>query len=150
MHPPRAGLRNPPPPSPTDRADVTSFPFSAERERRLRTAPVGLLLLAWGFGVGPLAHAVLSHGAPLVHESGDRGWVRHAVAEGPSAPASSETPAPHHHAPGTLEHLQLAVSSAVISLTLAVLLVAVTTSSSTVWPAPLLARWRLPEVPGAP
>ena len=110
---------------------------------------MGLLLLAWGFGIGPLAHAVLAHGAPLVHASGDRGWVRHAVAEGPGAPTSSETPAPHHHAPGTLEHLQLAVSSALVILTLAVLLVAVTASPPTVWQAPPLARWRFPEVPGA-
>jgi hypothetical protein len=123
---------------------------NAERERRLRTASLGLVLLAWGLGVGPVAHAVLAHGAPLERESGDQGWVQHAVSERGSLPTSRETPAPHHHAPGALEHLQLAAASVSVTLTVAVVLVAVAASQSAVWEAPALSRWRFPEVPGAP
>jgi len=111
---------------------------------------LGLALLAWGLGVGPVAHAVLAHGAPLERESGDQSWVQHAVSKRGSLPTSREAPAPHHHAPGTLEHLQLAVSSVAVTLTVTVVLVAFAASQAAVWDAPALSRWRLPEVPGAP
>jgi hypothetical protein len=127
---------------------VTPLPSSAERERRLRAAPFGLLLLAWGLGVGPLAHAVLAHGSPLVHERGDQGWVQHAVAERERVPR--EGPPAHHHAPGALEHLQLAVSSVALTLTVAAVVVVVAASQPVAWQSPALLRWRLPEVPGAP
>jgi len=135
----------------TDRADVPSTPPPTERQHRLRAAPVGLLLLGWGLGVGPLAHAVLAHGEPLLHDSGDRGWVQHTEKERSRRSAQSEpAPSSHHHAPGALEHLQLAVSAGAVSLRVAAVFLLVAVVERIAWRAPLLSRWRLPEVPGAP
>ena len=129
---------------------MTSISSSTDRERRNRAAPFGLVLLLWGLGGGPLAHAVLAHGEPLLHDSGDQGWVQHADGERGRESLPREAPLPHHHAPGELEHLQLAISPMVVTLTVAAFLVAVAVSESTAWRAPALPRWRLPEVPGAP
>jgi len=128
---------------------VTSTPSSTEQQRRLRAAPVGLLLLFWGLGLGPLAHAVIAHGEPLLHESGDGGWVQHASpAHRPSR--RDAAPASHQHAPGALEHLQLAMASAPATLALVAVLLLLAVTGVAAWRAPVLPRWRLPEVPGAP
>ncbi|MGO9830607.1 MAG: hypothetical protein ACLPJH_10740 [Myxococcaceae bacterium] len=128
---------------------MTSPPFSTERRRRLQTAPLGLLLLGWGLAVGPLAHAVLAHGEPLLHDSAEWGWVGHTAPEASHQPVQRDTAAPHRHAPGGLEHLQLALVTAFVCLPLSAV-VRVLTPTLPAWRAPLLARWWLPEVPGAP
>jgi len=131
-------------------ATATSTLASPERQRRLRAAPLGLLLLGWGLGVGPLAHAVFAHGEPLLRDSADRGWVRHVSREHPEAPSRREAAPTHRHAPGVLEHLQLAVAATVVCLAVAVVLFRGWTAERKAWRAPVLRRWRHPAVPGAP
>jgi hypothetical protein len=149
LHPTRSGLRNPAAKL-ANQAHVTGTLPSSERQRRLHAAPVGLLLLGWGLGLGPLAHAVIAHGEPLLHESGDASWVQHADAKRPGEPPPREAAPAHHHAPGAIEHLQLAISAGAPLLTVAVVLLRVELAELITWQAPVLPRWRLPEVPGAP
>ncbi|MGO8971412.1 MAG: hypothetical protein ACLQDQ_17795 [Myxococcaceae bacterium] len=118
--------------------------------RRRSAAPLGLLLLGWALGAGPLAHAVLAHGEPLLHDDAERGWVGHVEPEHTQRPLPRETRPPHHHSPGGLEHLQLAFSAPLVCLLVAAVLLQARTRTLPVWPPPLLSRWRLPEVPGAP
>jgi hypothetical protein len=122
-------------------------PSFLERERRLKGAPFALVLLVWGLGVGPLAHAVLAHGEPVLHASSDSGWVQHTAAGRGTLP--SQAPSAHHHSPGALEHLQLAISATTVTLTVVAVAVAVRVQPSVAWRAPALRRWQLPEVPGA-
>jgi hypothetical protein len=130
---------------------VTSTLPSTERHRRLRAAPLGLLLLGWGLGLGPLAHAVFAHGFLPLHDSGDAGWVQHADRGRDNGAAQHDgAPPPHRHAPGTLEHLQLAMSAAAVTLTVTAVLLQMERTELTAWRGPVLPRWRLPEVPGAP
>jgi hypothetical protein len=149
LHPTRSGLRNPAAKL-ANQAHVPGTLPSSGRQRRLRAAPVGLLLLGWGLGLGPLAHAVLAHGDPLLQESGDASWVQHADATRAGETPTREAAPAHHHAPGALEHLQLAISASAPALTVAVVLLRVQLVELTAWRAPVLPRWRLPEVPGAP
>ena len=97
-----------------------------------------------------MAHAVLAHGEPVLHESGDRGWVQHRDGERGRASIPSGAAPTHRHAPGTLEHLQLAMSAAALQLTVAAVVVAASVQASRDWRAPPRPRWWLPEVPGAP
>jgi hypothetical protein len=122
-------------------------PSSLERERRLKAAPFALVLLFWGLGLGPLAHAVFAHGEPVLHESGDSGWVQHTAGQRGALP--SEAPLAHHHSPGALEHLQLAIASATVTVRLVAVVVAVKVQAPVARQAPALRRWQLPEVPGA-
>lgn len=148
MHPRRVGLRNP---AATfhDRGDVTSI-SSLERERRRKAAPAGLSLLLWGLGLGPLAHAVLAHGEPLLRETSDQGWVHHAGDERGQRPGDRRELPSHHHAPGALEHLQLAISEVAVTLSVPAVVLAVAMEELAAWRGPVLSRRRVPEVPGAP
>ena len=121
-----------------------------ERQRRILAAPLGLVLLGWGLGLGPLAHAVLAHGDPVVHDGGDPGWVAHSERPGRHPDGQPASPSGHRHAPGAPEHLRLAVLPSVVVLVVAVVLVAVDEAEVPGWEAPVLARWRLPEVPCGP
>ena len=125
-------------------------PASPERQGRLRAAPLGLLLLGWGLGLGPLAHAVLAHGEPLLRDSAEHGWVRHSAPDPRGVPAPRGAAPTHRHSPGGLEHLQLALFATVVALAVPVLLRRTAPGTLLVWNAPVLPRWRLPEVPGAP
>ncbi len=111
---------------------------------------MALLLLCWGLGLGPLAHAVLAHGEPVVRDSAERGWLQHTGSGHPAPPSRGDAAPAHRHAPGAPEHLQLAVSAAVVCLAVAVLLHRVWMPAAPGWHAPVLARWWRPAVPGAP
>lgn len=132
------------------RAGVTSMLASPERQRRQRAAPLALLLLGWGLGLGPLAHAVLAHGERLVRDSAEQGWLRHSGSGHPAQPARGDAVPSHRHAPGAPEHLQLAASATLVCLAVAVLLYRVWTLAAPAWRAPQLPRWWPPAVPGAP
>jgi hypothetical protein len=114
----------------------------------VRAAAVGLLLLGWGLGLGPLAHAALAHGEPLLHDGGDQAWV--APGDGRPAPPAERETLPHHHAPGALEHLRLAITSAPVDLCVSARLLEVAPVERGTWRGPALRRCRRPEVPGAP
>jgi hypothetical protein len=100
-------------------------------------------------GAGPLAHSVLAHGEPILQDGADRSWVAHAGWEG-----GHQQPAPavpqHRHAPGGLEHLQLALVSTLVCLSVAAVLRRVLSAAVASWQAPLLPQWWRPELPGAP
>jgi hypothetical protein len=118
------------------------------QQRRRQAAPLALLLLGWGLGAGPVMHAVVAHGDPVVHDGSARGWVDHA--EGVPQSAPRETLPTHRHAPGSLEHLQLAMLWAAVVLVVAAMLRRVQRTVVVAWRAPVLARWRFPEVPCGP
>ncbi len=132
------------------RAGVTSMLASPERQRRQRAAPLALLLLGWGLGLGPLAHAVLAHGEPRVRDSAEQSWLRHALSARPARPTRGDAAPTHRHAPGAPEHLQLAVSATAVCLAVALLLQRVWTLAAPAWRTPLLPRWWRPAVAGAP
>lgn len=125
-------------------------PSTPEKQRRIRAAPLGLVLLGWGLGVGPLAHAVLAHGELVLHDGADPGWVAHAERAGRRGEMPPRAPTGHSHAPGAPEHLRLAVLPSAAVLVVAAALVAVEAARVPGWEAPVLARWRLPEVPCGP
>jgi len=129
---------------------MVPVPPTPEKKRRLRAAPLGLALLGWGLGLGPLAHAVLAHGDPVVRDSADPGWVAHAEHAGRHRGGLPPAPAGHEHAPGAPEHLRLAVLPSAAVLVVAAVLVAVDVAPVRGWEAPVLPRWRLPEAPCGP
>jgi hypothetical protein len=116
--------------------------------RRQQAAPVALMLLGWGLGAGPVMHAVVAHGDPVVNDGSARGWVGHSGSV--PLPAPPETPPGHHHAPGMLEHLQLAMLWAAVVLAVMAVLRRVQPAVAVAWRAPVLPRWRVPEVPCGP
>lgn len=106
-----------------------------EHRHRAHAAPLGLLLAAWGLMLGPLAHAVLAHGEPILRSSGDEGWLKHRPGA-PDRDAAPELPRGHAHAPGVPDHFRLALIA----------------SAAPTAPAPVVLRTRLdvPRVRSAP
>jgi hypothetical protein len=125
---------------------MTATPPSAATLQRARAAPLALLLLTWGLGLGPVAHAVVAHGDPVLYDSSDTSWAQHTRGPGGQRPAA---PA-HRHAPGSLEHLRLAIASSSVVLTVAVFRLRLWSALETAWRGPVLPRRWLPEVPCGP
>ena len=69
---------------------------------------MGLLLAVWGLMLGPVAHAVIAHGEPVLRSDVDEGWIRHRPVSPDSSPAP-ELPRGHAHAPGVPDHFRLAL-----------------------------------------
>jgi hypothetical protein len=125
---------------------MTPNPPSTEQLQRARAAPLGLLLLGWGLGFGPVAHAVVAHGDPVLRDSGDTSWAQHTRGSG-----GERSPVPtHRHAPGALEHLQLVIASVAVALVVAAFRLRVRSALEVAWRGPFLPRWWLPEVPCGP
>ncbi len=79
-------------------------------QRRSEAAPLALVLAGWALAVAPVAHPLLGHGTPFLHDSADEGWVHHG--DGRGGDGGPAVPAGHHHAPGAPEHLQLPLLAA--------------------------------------
>jgi hypothetical protein len=124
--------------------------LTPEKQRRIRAAPVGLLLLGWGLGLGPLAHAVVAHGDPVLRTGGEPGWVDHSARPSSRRRAPVELPPAHRHAPGAPEHLQLAMSPAPAMPAVALVVRRVELLREVGWQAPTLPRRRQPAVPCGP
>jgi len=106
-----------------------------EQRRRAQSAPLALLLAGWGLMLGPLAHAVVAHGEPLLRSPAEEGWIRHRPPSRDHSHAP-ELPRGHAHAPGVPDHLRLALLA----------------SEGPVLPTPVLLRMRrpVPAVRSAP
>jgi hypothetical protein len=83
-------------------------------QRRSDAAPLALVLAAWALAVAPLAHPLLAHGVPFVHDAADDRWVQH-ESDGQRHPPGPQPWHGHSHAPGAPEHLQLPVLAAASS-----------------------------------
>ncbi len=116
-------------------------------ERRSDAAPLALLLAAWALALAPVAHPLIAHGAPAVHDRADDGWVHHGQER--RAP-DRRRPAAHHHAPGAPEHLRLPLlAAATVALFRTVVLASPAPPAHVARPVPLPRRWSQ-ERPQAP
>jgi hypothetical protein len=84
------------------------LPGTPQQRDRARSAPLALLLAVWGLMLGPLGHAVIAHGEPILHSGSDEGWIGHRPATPDTSPAP-ERPRGHAHAPGVPDHFRLAL-----------------------------------------
>ena len=120
-----------------------------EQRRRARSAPLALLLVTWGLMLGPLAHAVVAHGEPLLRSAADDGWLRHRpVAPDPSR--APDLPRGHVHAPGVPDHFRLALIAAEAPAMPAPVLLRVRWIPALLRSAPALTRRWAQEQPQGP
>lgn len=93
-------------------------------QRRSDAAPLALVLAGWALAIAPVAHPLLAHGVPFLHDAADAGWVRH-EAHGRTGHDGLPLPPEHHHAPGAPEHLQLPLLAAAVPTAFQTVLLAV-------------------------
>jgi hypothetical protein len=74
-----------------------------ERRDRREWGLVGLVVLGYGLGLAPLAHAALQHGELDAPDPSDNTWLGH----GPGSPRGDGAPHSHSHThpAGSIEHL---------------------------------------------
>jgi hypothetical protein len=122
---------------------------STLQQRRARSAPLALLLAAWGLMLGPLAHAVVAHGEPMLRSAADDGWLRHRPAA-PDRSRAPELPRGHAHAPGVPDHFRLALLATEAPAMPAPVLLRVRQGPALPRSAPALTRRRAREQPQGP
>ena len=125
------------------------LPCTPQQRDRARSAPLALLLAVWGLMLGPLAHAVIAHGEPILRSGVDEGWIRHRPAT-PEPSHAPERPRGHAHAPGVPDHFRLALVVSQLPGLPDLVLVRARPPSLIVRGAPTLARRWAQEQPQGP
>ena len=125
------------------------MPSTPQQRDRARSAPMGLLLAVWGLMLGPVAHAVIAHGEPVLRSGVDEGWIRHRPVS-PDSSRAPELPRGHAHAPGVPDHFRLALVASEPPQMPEPVLVRARRPSPSVRAAPPLARRWPQEQPQGP
>jgi hypothetical protein len=128
---------------------MLSSEITTQQRRRAHSGPLGLLLAVWGLMLGPLAHAVVAHGEPLLRAAEDEGWIRHRPAV-PDRSRAPELPRGHAHAPGVPDHFRLALIATTAPAIPAPVLVHTRNASPARRPPPTLGRRWAQEQPQGP
>jgi hypothetical protein len=115
-------------------------------QRRLAATPLALLLVGWGLALGPLWHAVVGHGLPVLTSAEDSGWVHH----GPKRSGVPPRPQGHAHAVDAPDHFQVPIHLAAPPAVAPLLVVRAESSQESVEPAPTLDRRWVPALPQGP
>jgi hypothetical protein len=128
-------------------ASAMALPMPASlAERRKAAAPLALLLIGWGLALGPLLHALIGHGLPVLTTAADTTWVRH----GPERSGPPARPHGHSHPVDSTDHFQLSIHPVVPPVTAPMLVVRAESSGEVPQQEPTLARRWSPAVPEGP